>query len=117
MGADEYVIAASTAGGGGGGGGCFIATAAYGSYMADDVMALRRFRDEHMMTNPMGRALVGAYYKVSPPVAEFIATHPALRTATQIALKPVIYGVKYPLALGLIVIAGGFIAIRRRKKN
>jgi hypothetical protein len=106
-----------TAGAGGDeGGGCFIATAAYGSYTAKDVMALRRFRDEALMTNLAGRMLVDAYYRVSPPVAEFIASHPALRTATRIALKPVVYGVKYPLAFGFILTAGGLVAIRRRKK-
>jgi LPXTG-motif cell wall-anchored protein len=54
---------------------------------------------------------------VSPPVADYIASHPALRTAARIALKPVVCGVKYPLALGFILTAGGFMAIRRRKKK
>jgi hypothetical protein len=105
-------------GGGGGGGGCFIATAAYGSYMSDEVMALRRFRDEHLLTNPAGRALVDAYYSVSPPVADYIAAHPALRAATRIALKPVLYSVQYPLLPVAIILgaAGGLAARRRRKK-
>ena len=80
---------------GGGGGGCFIATAAFGSYMEPDVMVLRNFRDEHLLTNSLGRKFVDFYYKHSPPVAHVIARHEGLRTATRWALSPVVYGVKY----------------------
>ena len=52
-----------TGGGGGGGGRCFIATAAYGSSMAEDVKVLDRVRDKYLLTNRMGRAIVSFYYK------------------------------------------------------
>ena len=35
-------------------GGCFIATAAYGTPMAGDIEILRQFRDEYLLTNPVG---------------------------------------------------------------
>jgi len=69
---------------------CFIATAAYGTPMAEAVDVLRDFRDQYMLTNPMGEALVELYYKTSPPIAEFIDEHPALKPAVRAGLKPVI---------------------------
>jgi hypothetical protein len=73
---------------GGAQGGCFIATAAYGSYMDSHVDTLRSFRDSRMETNPVGSAFVSAYYALSPPVAEFIDDHPALKPVVRAGLFP-----------------------------
>jgi hypothetical protein len=58
---------------------CFIATAAYGTPMAEEIQVLRDFRDQYLVTNPVGEALVHLYYNTSPPIADFIDKHPVLK--------------------------------------
>ena len=72
------------------GGVCFIATAAYGTPMAEEIQILREFRDEYMLTNPLGRAFVDFYYRVSPPIAEFITEHPSLKPIVRAGLVPAV---------------------------
>jgi len=76
--------------GGGGGGGCFIATAAYGTPMANDVRYLRAFRDEYLQTNDAGRWFVTQYYKYSPPLADYLRQHDDLRAVVRTALSPLV---------------------------
>jgi outer membrane protein assembly factor BamB len=71
-----------------GDGSCFIATAAYGTPMAEEIEILREFRDEYLLTNPVGQALVDVYYRVSPPLAEFITEHPGLKPVVRAGLLP-----------------------------
>ncbi|OGT98056.1 MAG: hypothetical protein A2079_06070 [Geobacteraceae bacterium GWC2_48_7] len=102
------------ASGGGGGGGCFIATAAYGSYLDPHVMVLRHFRDNVLLQTELGTAFVGFYYKHSPPVADFIAQHDILRMIMRFALTPLIFAVKYPLLAALLFVIAGIFFIRRK---
>ena len=74
----------------GGAGGCFIATAAYGTPMAEEIQVLREFRDEYLLPNPVGKALVDFYYKASPPIAEFISEHPGLKPIVRAGLLPAV---------------------------
>lgn len=82
---------------------CFIATAAYGSPMASQIHVLRDFRDEYLMTNVPGRSFVNFYYENSPPIANYIAERDSLRAMTRAILTPVIYILKYPVLLLLIL--------------
>lgn len=82
---------------------CFVATAAYGSYLAPEVGALRQFRDQVLMRYRLGRSFVDWYYRVSPEAAAVIAGSESLRWMSRLALTPVVYAVSYPRAsLGLL---------------
>ncbi|MFZ2949476.1 MAG: MXAN_6640 family putative metalloprotease [Desulfuromonadaceae bacterium] len=103
-----------------GGSGCFIATAAYGSYLHPQVQLLRNFRDDFLLTNVPGRAFVAFYYRCSPPLADFIARHPALRSVTRLALTPIVVAVAHPLisAVSLFLLVGALlISLLRRIKT
>jgi len=104
-----------SSGGGGGGGGCFIATAAYGSYLDPHVMVLRKFRDRYLLTNSPGRAFVAFYYRHSPPIADSIRGHVGARMVTRWALTPLVYGLDYPQISLLALILGMVVAGGRRK--
>jgi hypothetical protein len=97
---DTVVIRVGAAGGGGGssGGICFIATAAYGSPDAGDVVMLRAFRDKYLITNAPGRAFVNLYYTLSPPIASFISTRPLLRSGVRAGLSPIVISARVALA-------------------
>ncbi|MDY0045463.1 MAG: CFI-box-CTERM domain-containing protein, partial [Syntrophales bacterium] len=102
-----------------GGGGCFIATAAYGSYLDPHVMVLRHFRDNVLLMNEPGRAFVSFYYAHSPAIAQKISEYEGLRLMTRIALTPVVYAMAYPIPaivlLSSILMLLIAIAKRRRK--
>lgn len=74
---------------------CFIATAAYGSPLAPEVVVLSRFRDERLLTNRFGTYLVTCYYRASPRLAATIARVPLARCATRaLFLRPVLSTIK-----------------------
>ena len=103
--ADQFNAALpyASSGGGGGGGGCFIATAAFGSGLAEKVVLLKDFRDRFLLTNGPGTSFVKFYYQHSPPVARFIAQHDSLRAAVRILLYPFIAFAYIMLHTGLPV--------------
>jgi hypothetical protein len=107
---------------------CFIATAAYGSPMADEIGVLRQFRDEYLLNNLMGRAFVELYYKISPPIAEFITEHPDLKPMVRARVAPAVamstVAVNLPavqklvaVALLLLAVAVAAWAIKRRVRG
>jgi hypothetical protein len=99
----------TSAAAGGGGGGCFIATAAFGSYHAPEVILLQKFRDRILLESEPGRLFVEFYYRVSPPIADFISHDDTLKRATRLSLKPLIFSIQHRLALymGVLVLLLG----------
>lgn len=104
--------------------GCFIATAAYGSPLAPEVEALRLFRDKYLITNPAGRAFVGLYYRLSPPIARCVSERPALRPVVRAALKPVLFAIEHPIAAFVFFAPPAawpplalYLSVRRRKRR
>jgi hypothetical protein len=73
---------------------CFVATAAYGSLMANDVELLRSFRDSVLRSTVFGELAVETYYTFSPPVAGVVGESELLRATARAALRPVIERVR-----------------------
>jgi len=75
--------------------GCFIATAAYGTPAAEQIDVLRDFRDDVLLGSALGSRFVALYYRLSPPVANFIAENGLLRTVVrEILVEPVVWIVR-----------------------
>ena len=82
---------------------CFIATAAYGSYLDPHVEILRTFRNNYLLTNAAGRAFVSFYYQQSPPIADYISRHKIAKTMTRWMLTPIVFIIQYPLFIVLLL--------------
>jgi len=70
---------------------CFIATAAFGTPMAKEVVRLREFRDRYLLTNRPGRAFVRWYYRHSPRLAGYIRQRSWARAFVRGVLRPVVW--------------------------
>jgi hypothetical protein len=74
---------------------CFIATAAYGSPLAPEVLLLQTFRDEHLVSNRLGRCLIRLYSFLSPPLAGLISRREHRQTCTRGLLRPILLLLKH----------------------
>jgi hypothetical protein len=70
--------------------GCFIATAAYGTPYADDIVILQNWRDTHLLQTRNGRLAVDLYYMVSPSIASLISGSPFLKRSVRFVLGPIV---------------------------
>lgn len=93
---------------------CFIATAAFGSYLDPHVWVLRKFRDNVLLHSSAGTWFVREYYQYSPPIADVISRNSALRFIARVALTPLIFGVQYPKTCFVMFMAICVLIIRSR---
>lgn len=59
-------------------GACYIATMAYGSYDAPEVITLRNFRDQVLKKYFFGRLFIGTYYLISPTFVKLTKNLPGV---------------------------------------
>lgn len=60
--------------------GCYIATCIYGSYDCPEVWTLRRFRDDSLQRNCLGRIFIKLYYAVSPMIVKMLGDKKIFKT-------------------------------------
>ncbi|UCE11762.1 MAG: hypothetical protein JSW61_07485 [Candidatus Thorarchaeota archaeon] len=58
---------------------CFIVTAVFGTTLDPRLDILRRFRDEWLSSNLLGRSAISIYYFLSPPIAKRTRGNETLR--------------------------------------
>ncbi len=73
---------------------CFVATAAYGSLMANDVTMLRHVRDSLLRRTVLGELAVATYYTFGPAAAGVIGESDLLRASARAILEPIVAFVK-----------------------
>ena len=117
---DDGVVAGS--GGNPGAGPCFIATAAYGTPLAEDIGALRAVRDTYLLNNVFGAVFVDTYYRTSPVIADWVSRYPVVASGVRLALAPVIalsrLALNAPLTLlSLLLLMAGVAALRIRTRK
>ncbi len=78
---------------------CFVATAAFGDPLAEEIQVLRLWRDRFLARSAVGRWFIRGYYAGSPPLAEFIARSESRRAWARRFLKPVVLAVRLHLSL------------------
>ena len=84
----KKISGASGADGGDDGGvDCFIATAAFGTPLADEVRVFCEFRDRYLTKSEIGVRFIDLYYSSSPPVADLIRSNPFLKALVRSHLK------------------------------
>lgn len=69
---------------------CFIATSAFANSQAQEVMALREFRDFTLRSSRFGRKFIAFYYKASPRIACLLDKHPRLKPTVRAVLRVLI---------------------------
>jgi len=70
--------------------GCFIATASYGTPLAEEVKILTYLRDNYLEKYLAGRIFITLYYFFSPTVSKLVARYSLLKKIVRSMLHPLI---------------------------
>jgi hypothetical protein len=74
-------------------GGCFIATVCYGAD-SDEVLVLKKFRDDFLLKYKIGEFFTDFYYKLSPIIARKIKRQIVIQGLFNVILRPIIHIVR-----------------------
>lgn len=89
---------------------CFIATAAFGTSLDEHVQLFRKFRDEVLLNNTLGKIFVRTYYKYGPIAANWISQSEVSKFMVRTLLWPlwlIVYMYfEFGLILSLLIILG-----------
>lgn len=91
---DQSSDSNSDSGGSSDGSGCYIATMVYGSYEADEVWVLRRFRDNVLQHSRFGRWFINWYYGWSPGFVKKYSKYKFVHRFAKSCLEPIIWILK-----------------------
>jgi len=69
---------------------CFIATSIYRDHNHPHVQLLRKFRDQYLAANGIGRILLMMYYLWSPTIASFVGQCKPIETLVRVTLLPIL---------------------------
>jgi hypothetical protein len=76
--------------GDGGTAGCLVVTSLYRKYDHVSVQLIRRFRDQHLLANSIGRIFVNMYYRWNPIIARFVAQWKSIKVLVRLSFMPII---------------------------
>lgn len=94
---------------------CFIASAAHGTYLNEELEALRSFRDHVLLSTAFGKKIVQAYYAKSPYIAYYVSKSEVLSLSVRIGVQVVVAIITYWIwFLALLSFLLAFIFFRKR---
>lgn len=76
------------------GSGCYVATMVYGSYEADEVWVLRRFRDNFLQRSRGGRWFINWYYSWSPGFVAKYGKYTFIHRIAKFFIQPLVWILK-----------------------
>lgn len=74
--------------------GCFIATAVYGTPMAEEIIILRQWRDGFLINSKFGLKFINYYYRISPFIADSISKSSHLKAIIRLFINPIVKIIK-----------------------